>query len=393
MKLTRATIDTIKLPHGKQDIIVFDESLPGFGLRTRAGGSRNWIVQYELRGHQQRRYTIGSVKVFSPEEARKVAREKLAEARLGKDPQGEKREANEQAKLTLGSIIERYLSAKEHRLRPGSMREIRRHLHKHWKSLHRKPIHTIERRDVAANLGGAPVAAARARSTLSGLFAWAIAEGLCDKNPVVGTRKPDEGAQARDRVLSDIELAAVWRACPDDDYGRIVRLLILLGSRRQEIGGMRWSELDERGAWTLPGARAKNKHALVLPLPSATWGVIRSVPRVADRDHLFSGNAERGFVSWGPAKADLDKKLGSSVAPFKLHDLRRSVATGMCNIGIQPHIVEQILNHRSGHKGGVAGIYNKATYQREVAVALGQWADHVHSIVEGEPRKIISLRS
>jgi hypothetical protein len=98
MKLTRATIDTIKLPHGKQDIIVFDESLPGFGLRIRAGGSRNWIVQYELRGHQQRRYTIGSVKVFSPEEARKVAREKLAEARLGKDPQGEKREANEQAK-------------------------------------------------------------------------------------------------------------------------------------------------------------------------------------------------------------------------------------------------------------------------------------------------------
>jgi hypothetical protein len=131
----------------------------------------------------------------------------------------------------------------------------------------------------------------------------------------------------------------------------------------------------------------------VLPLPSATWGVIRSVPRVADRDHLFSGNAERGFVSWGPAKADLDKKLGSSVAPFKLHDLRRSVATGMCNIGIQPHIVEQILNHQSGHKGGVAGIYNKATYQREVAVALGQWADHVHSIVEGEPRKIIPLRS
>ena len=222
-----------------------------------------------------------------------------------------------------------------------------------------------------ANLGGAPVAAARARSTLSGLFAWAIAEGLCDKNPVVGTRKPDEGAQARDRMLSDIELAAVWRACPDDDYGRIVQLLIFLGSRRQEIGGMRWSELDKRGAWTLPGARAKNKHALVLPLPSATWGVIRSVPRVADRDHLFSGNAERGFVSWGPAKADLDKKLGSSVAPFKLHDLRRSVATGMCNIGIQPHIVEQILNHRSGHKGGVAGIYNKATYQREVAVALG----------------------
>jgi hypothetical protein len=203
MKLTRQTIDALKLPPGKRDMIVFDDALAGFGLRLRAGGSRKWVVQYELRGHQQRRLTIGSTAVFDLERARKVAREILAKARLGQDPQADRREEGEQSKLTLGAIIDRYLAERGPKLRPTSLRNTSAYLRRHWKPLHRMPLHKIERRDVAAHLGGAPVSATRARSTLSALFVWAIAEGLVDVNPTVGTKKPDEGVRPRERVLSD----------------------------------------------------------------------------------------------------------------------------------------------------------------------------------------------
>jgi hypothetical protein len=136
MKLTRQTIDTLKLPPGKQDLIVFDDALPGFGLRIRAGGSRKWIVQYESHG-QQRRLTIGSTAVFNLEQARKAARETLAMARLGRDPQADRREEAEQAKLTLGAIVDRYLAEKGPKLRPASLRNTRAYLLRHWKPLHR----------------------------------------------------------------------------------------------------------------------------------------------------------------------------------------------------------------------------------------------------------------
>jgi integrase len=385
MKFTRQIIDTLKLPPGKRDLIVFDEALPGFGLRIRAGGSRKWIVQYELHGHQQRRLTIGSVAVFDLERARKVAREVLAQARLGQDPQAERQDEAEQSRLTLGAIIDRYLAERGPKLKPTSLRNAQGYLLRHWKPLHRMPVHKIERRDIAAHLGGAPVAAARARSTLSVVFAWAIAEGLIDVNPTVGTKKPDEDARPRERVLSDEEIAAVWRSCDGFDYGRIVRLLILTGARRQEVGGMTWSELHERGTWTIPAERSKNGRAHVLPLPALAWSIIEAVPRRGD--YLFG---RRGFTNWGVTKVALDARCG--IAPWTLHDLRRTAATRMADLGILPHVVEAALNH-VGSRKGVAGIYNRSPYEREVRAALALWADHIRSIVEDGERKIIPLRT
>jgi integrase len=134
---------------------------------------------------------------------------------------------------------------------------------------------------------------------------------------------------------------------------------------------MRWSELDEaRGTWTLPAARAKNNHAHTLPLPPAAWAIINSAPRLAARDHLFGVRAERGFSTWALAKSDLDGRLGGAVAHFVLHDLRRTVATKMADLGVQPHIIEEILNHRGGHKAGIAGIYNRSS--AKVVFALPQ---------------------
>ena len=298
MKLTKANVATLTLPSGRKDAIFFDSELPGFGLRIRAGGSRSWIVQYQLHGHQQRRYTIGSVAVFDPDQARRIAREKLAMVRLGQDPQAEKVEAGIAAKQTLGAVIERYLTEKASKLRPASLRDVQRYLLKHWKPLHGMPIHKIERRHVAAHLVGAPVAAARARTTLSALYGWAIAEGLCDANPVIGTRSPDADVRPRERVLSDGELVAVWKASGDDDYGRIVRLTLLTGQRRQEVGGMKMGELDrERGTWTIPSERTKNKRPHMLTLPAPAWAIIETVPPRHGLDRLF------GAAAWPAASA------------------------------------------------------------------------------------------
>jgi integrase len=392
IKLTKASIATLTLPPGKSDAIFFDSELPGFGLRVRAGGSRKWIVQYQLHGHQQRRCTIGSVAVFDPDQARKAAREYLAKARLGQDPQAEKVEAGIAAKQTLGAVVPRYLAEKASKLRATTLRGTQRYLLKHWKPLHGKPLHKIERRDVAVHLGGdALSAAARARTALSALFAWAIEEGLCDLNPVIGTRVPDAGRLPRSRVLSDAELVEIWNTCRDDDFGRMVKLLILTGARRNEVGGMRWSELDrERGTWTLPGERTKNHRQHTLALPPMAWAIIDAVPHRHGLDRLFGASRGAGFDAWTAAKRKFDERV--KIAPYVLHDLRRTVATRMADLGVAPHIIEALLNHVSGHKAGVAGIYNRSSYEREVRAALALWADHVRSIVEGGERKIIPLR-
>ena len=171
----------------------------------------------------------------------------------------------------------------------------------------------------------ARIVAAHARTALSGLFGWALAHGLCEANPVIGTIKP-QGSKPRERVLSNSELAAIWRACGDDDHGRIIKLLILSGARASEIGGMAWPEIDfERGTWTLPASRSKNKKAHVLPLLPAMLAVIKDVPRMAGRDLLFGARAAEGFTNWPRDKARLDQRSG--VTDWTVHDIRRTVAT------------------------------------------------------------------
>ena len=261
------------------------------------------------------------------------------------------------------------------------------------KPLHGMPVDTITRKDIASRLVAScaraatlPPPASAPRSTA--FIRWAMQMGYVEQNPTIGTIKPKD-SEGRSRVLTDAELAAICRASGDDDYGRIVRLLILTGCRRQEVGSMQWSELDaDAGTWTIPAERTKNKREHTLPMPPAAWHIIASVPHIAGRDYLF-GIRSQGFKSWADGKADLDKALGDAVAPFVLHDIRRSVATKMADLGIQPHIIEQILNHQSGHKSGPAGIYNRSSYEREVKAALALWADHVRVLTEGGERKVL----
>ncbi len=235
--------------------------------------------------------------------------------------------------------------------------------------------------------------ATAARRALSAFFAWSIAEGLLSDgaNPVDGTRAPDDPA-SRDHTPTEAELVAIWNACGDDDFGRIVRLLILLGNRRQEVGGMRWSELDlTAGVWMLPAERSKNHRSLTVVLPPPALAIIQSTPKT-NRDCLFGDRAGSGFTGWTNAKAELDRRLGSTVRPWRLHDLRRGVATGLIDLGTAPHVVEACLNHYSGHRAGVAGVYNKSDYTRQIAVALARWSEHVLALVEGRESNVVTLQ-
>lgn len=301
-------------------------------------------------------------------------------------------------------MVARYVAEHvEARQRPRSRQETRRHLEKHWRPLHALPLAQIDRRLVSDRLGrlareSGPVAANRARSSLSALFAWALRQGLADSNPVAGTFRPGEET-SRERVLSLAELAEVWAACGADDYGRIVRLLILTGQRREEVAGMRWSELDlTRASWSLPGERTKNRRPHEVPLSGPALRLLGEAPRREGRDLLF-GQAEGPFRGWGRAKARLEARMlaagleatrgagrdpASVAAPahWTLHDIRRSVVTHMNELGVAPHVVEALVNHVSGiAKAGVAGVYNRATYAPEKAAALARWAGRLEEEV------------
>jgi integrase len=323
----------------------------------------------------------------------------LAAVALGEDPQAEKAARRSADKFTFTALAEEFLAVKETTLKPRTLTETRRYLRgPYFKPLHNMPADTVGRKDVAARLlvitreCGATTAL-RARSVVSELFSWAMGQGLCEANPVIGTNRPKK-PPSRSRVLSDAELAAVWRAVDDDDFGRIVRLLMLLGQRRSEIGSMTWSEFDlERGTWTIPSSRTKNARPHTLPVPPLAADIITGTPRIVGRDALFGERAGRGFTSWARPKRMLDTRLGNEVEAWTLHDLRRSCATRMCDLGIAPHVVEQILNHQSGHRAGIVGIYNRSSYEREVRAALTLWNDHIRTLIEGGERKVITMRA
>jgi integrase len=389
MKLTKANLDRLKLPQGKSEIIVFDEALPGFGLRIRSGGKRTWIAQYRL-GSKQRRVTVGTADTLDADEARKRARRTLSKVHLGADPQLEKAEARAQAAVTFGSVVDSYLKRyAATRLKPGTLTDVERYLRRHWGPLSSLPVGKITRADVAARLAciaeqNGRFAANRARAALGSLYAWAIAEGLTDANPVVGTRKAVDEI-ARDRVLTDEELRLIWRHAGEGDFGAIIRLLILTGQRREEVAAVAWEELDLEGAtWRISGERTKNARAHEVMLSQPALEILGARSRCDERTLVFGLRGP--FSGWSKAKASLDARMSTELAApasWRLHDIRRTVATRLADLGVLPHVVEAVLNHASGHNAGVAGVYNRSSYAAERSAALTLWASHVMALVEG----------
>lgn len=400
MEFTTKTINELELPAGKTDAIFFDEAMPGFGIRLRAGGKRVWLVQYRS-AQGQRRHTIGDARRLNLKAARAAAEKRFAEVALGGDPQAEKAAARAKAAILLGPLMIRYLAEKKPVVRANTYIADHRYLMNYFKPFHKLAVEVVGRRQVAARLteilsAHGTTAAARARQSLAAFFAWLVREGIAETNPVIGTNNPGDRLRPRDRVLTAEELKAIWLSSGDDDFGKIIRLLMLTGARRDEIGGLRWSELDidDRMFLEIPGTRTKNHHALRLPLTPAAVDILHTVPRRAGRDLLFGGG-EGPFSPWAWGMLLLRTRLAEAygaIKPWRIHDIRRTVATMMAEIGIQPHIVETVLNHRSGHKAGIGGTYNRATYELEVKRALALWADHLTSVVTGADRKVIPLK-
>ena len=235
-------------------------------------------------------------------------------------------------------------------------------------------------------------------SALSLLFKWAIDERFdrnVKTNPCKLVTRPGQ-AISRDRVLSDAEIRLFWTATDQigEPFGVLLKLLLLTGCRREEVAGMRWSELSEDDTtWTIPSSRTKNWRELVVPFPPLARDIIAGVRRV-EGDLIFSTNGRTSVSGFSRVKQRLDDLMGA--APWRLHDLRRTCATGMASIGIQPHVVEAVLNHVSGAKAGVAGIYNRHQYLAEKTNALSRWAQHVEAIVTGDDLSggvVVPLRS
>jgi integrase len=360
------------------------------------GDSKKWDCQYRING-KQRRESLGDVRRVSLEDARKIARQRFAQVELGIDPAARRAQARAQA-LTLEAVIDRYLEAKQDRLRPNTFKAAERYFAEHWRPLHNLPLNAIKRSDVAARLqelvkAHGRTSAARARDNLSALFSWSMKEGLCEANPVMVTNDPTEGMPARDRVLNDSEVRAIWNACQHDDFGNIVKLLLLTGCRREEIGGLRWSEINlDTGVMTVPGTRTKNHRTLELTLPEIAIDILRAQPRRRE-DYVF-GVRGGTFSAWSYSTVKLNARIveaeGRPLASWRLHDLRRTMRTNLGKLNVQPHIAELAINHV---KGGVEAIYDRYRYQREIAAALALWADRVLALVEGRESNVVALQN
>ncbi len=396
MRLTVKTADGLKLPRGKIDHIEFDDDIPGFGVRLREGGSRTWIYQYRI-GSKQRRMVLGSAKSVPLALARENASKLEAKIRLGGDPAMDKQTARRDADNTFGALVGRYLEERKSEWRPRSEAEIRRHLVVHAKPLHRFPIAAVSQRDVASLFtdlakGAGDVTSNRVRASVCAFLGWIIREGirLPEGNVASYTNKREE--KSRDRVLSDRELRTIWTACLDDDYGAVLKLLMLTGQRANEIAELRWDELhDDQIA--LPAERTKNHRAHIVPLSEATKAILTAFSS-KDRTYVF-GRDDTGFQGWSKAKEKIDARVaeaGANLPHWTPHDFRRTVATRMAELGVQPHVIEAVLNHVSGHKSGVAGIYNRATYDKEKREALNLWAEHLLAIIEGRKAVVVLMK-
>jgi integrase len=370
---------------GIGDYFNWDTELRGFGLRIR-NGNRSWIFQYRYDG-DDRRIRLGGPEL-SCNDARELARAesgKLSKARLGHglDPAAEREVRRAEKKPvranTFASVFPLYLEARRDSFVQTTYDALERYFNQHWSALHHLPLGDVTRADIAASLTvmtdkNGPAAANRARSSLSKLYAWAIGEGMCDNNPVIGTNKrPEKGP--RERSLSDAELAKIWISAPNNDYGAILKLLLLTGCRRAEIGDLKWSEIDlETRTITLPGERTKNGQQHIVPLCDAAIAILNGIER--RREYVFGRTRDGGFCAWSVYKRELDKLV--NLDEWDVHDIRRTVRTGLGMLGVVPHICEAVLNHLPPK---LIRTYDRNRYEVEKRSALDQWATHIKTVV------------
>jgi integrase len=380
VRLTDSTVAALKVPRGKSEIIAFDDDFPGFGVRVRSGGSRRFVFQYKLNGTNRR----ATFKEANVKRARAAAQILAAKVTLGSDPALEKESAHDAAGDTFKRCLDRYLARPQGRRRERTLMEIRRHLERNLAPLHRLHIKKIDRRRIADELArltveNGAVQSNRTRASLSAFLNWCIGEGYLDVNIAAQTNKHEE--VARSRVLEDRELRAIWHALPEQgDYRDLIRLLILTGQRLREIANLSWQrEVDlDKAIITLPPERTKNHRPHVIPLSAPALEILKGRAREG-RELVFGKGGTLGFSNFSKSKRALDERAKLK-APWVVHDIRRSVATGLAKL-VQPHIVECVLGYVGGFRSGVASVYNQHAYEDEKRQALDLWGKHISGLV------------
>jgi integrase len=389
---TTRTIDTAK--PAEKTYKKRDGLIPALYYVIRPTGVKSVILQFRFAGRQEK-LTLGNWEVLGLSGSREAAKVALRQLSEGINPKSRKQQAGLDRRDLVENVVAEFTA--RHLCQLRSAKEVERLLQKNvvpvWQG---RRIQSITRRDVielmdALTDRGLTAGANTIFAATRKLFNWAIERDIIEVSPCSGLRLPAT-VEARDRVLTDEELRLFWSAANKLGYpfGSIDQLLALTGQRRSEVAGMVWDEIDhEHRVWTIPRERAKNNEAHTVPLSDAAMRIIESLPRFTSTNLLFSTNGRSRVSGYSKVKRRLDQLIrgeaGGTIVPWRLHDLRRTAASGMARIGIALPTIEKVLNHTSGSFAGIVGVYQRHSYSDEKRAALDAWASYVERLVNQVP--------
>jgi integrase len=390
--LTDAKIKAIRPPESGQ-AEYRDAMVPGLRLRVGSSGTKTFILRKRVGGkfrnltidrYHERRFTLA--------DARKKARALISDIEMGAQPKGRGRGRASQAASTVAALFEDYRVAKADR---RSINEIERIFRKYViPEFGGRLADSITRADITRLIDSvtARTMARAVAAQLSAFYSWAMPRlDRLDSNPCRDAWKPPK-PPSRDRVLSNEEIRALWKALADEPvpFRPGIRLLLLTLQRRDEVFSADAAEFDLRnGVWTIPGSRAKNGVAHIVPLSPAVIAELKPLIGEREAGKLFparghSENGPSGFSrSWARVREAVGKQLGRPVERFTMHDLRRTGATGLQRLGVRLEVTEAVLNHVSGSRGGIVGVYQRHHFTDEKRQALALWANELERIVSG----------
>ncbi len=403
-----------------------DGGLPGLYLVVQPTGAKSWALRYRYSG-KPRKLTLGAFPGIGLVAARDLARTAIRAVAEGRDPVETKREALQAAAAerdlfenVAAQFIDRYARRQTResswletarllgfRPKPGIQPKASAPLEAtgagivaKWKG---RPVAEIALRDVIELLDGtvdrgAATMANRELAAVRRMFGWCVERGILDASPCAGVRAPTP-ERSRDRLLSDDEIRQFWESADAIGwpFGPLFKLLLLTGQRRDEVGEMRWREIDGDGRlWTLPRERVKSDRAHEVPLCDAAVAILAALPRVSGPPgYVFTTNGETPVSGWSRAKNRLDKAMadaGMMGEPWRLHDLRRTAASGMARLAIDLPVIEKVLNHVSGSFAGVVGVYQRHGFADEKRRALDTWGAHVERVVQGQGADVVPIK-
>jgi integrase len=384
--LTRTLVRDIQ-PTSK-DVIVWDEDVTGFALKVTPRGKKSFLVQYRTLDHVERKLKIGDCSTMKPDKARDIARDILMEVRKGGDPaKARKAKRASRGEGTLKELFDDYKAHKKAEGRRSSAEIERIFKHDILPEFGKRKPEEISTHEVSILLNKvaarSPSVAWAVRRQLSAFYSWAIPSlphGTI--NPVTHASRPPK-VRSRDRVLTNEELKSLWKAVDNerDPWRTALKLLILTGQRREEVLSADWQEFDlRRKVWTIPAVRAKNGKAHVVPLSGPVVKLLEQLPNRTGR--LFPKGT--GIVS--RAAKRIRDAMGD-VPHWTWHDLRRTVATGLQQLNVRLEVTEAILNHVSGSRAGIVGVYQRHDWADEKREALNKWAQAVVRIVSEKPQR------